>query len=249
MAFVYWVHLPEHTDMFSEGYIGFTSKTVHERWIGHLKEVSRKRCPNYPIYNNIKKYGDSIIVDTVMEGDAEYCLYIENKLRPSEKIGWNLQEGGSRGNSSAVFTEEVRAKISAAGRGRKLNDKQKEAIRKANIGRVHSEESRAKMSATRKGRKRSCESISRHKETLKNCPWLSSQANKSVWLLANVVHVEFSKHDNISSHNLSKFVGIPAASLRAMVDKFKGGWVPETDPFWEEFSKQHKENKECPNGT
>ena len=36
MAVVYWIHLPEHTDMFSEGYIGVT-ENIKRRYYEHLK--------------------------------------------------------------------------------------------------------------------------------------------------------------------------------------------------------------------
>lgn len=32
-ACVYWVRLPEHTDMFSEGYVGVTRKGLDERYV------------------------------------------------------------------------------------------------------------------------------------------------------------------------------------------------------------------------
>ena len=41
MAIVYWIRRPEHTDIFSEGYVGVTSRSLEERIADHVK-VARK---------------------------------------------------------------------------------------------------------------------------------------------------------------------------------------------------------------
>jgi len=95
MAFVYWIHLPEHTDLTSQGYIGFTSKTVEERFKKHSQDSLSTNFRSYTIHNAIRKYGvDNLKVTTLLEGSDEYCLFIESRLRPSENIGWNQAAGG-----------------------------------------------------------------------------------------------------------------------------------------------------------
>ena len=91
MAFVYWIHLPYHTDMLSEGYIGFTSKTVMGRYAQHKSDA--KRYPHITLYKAFCKYGDDLLVTTLVEGSDEYCLDVENRLRPWNKIGWNIKLG------------------------------------------------------------------------------------------------------------------------------------------------------------
>jgi len=99
MAELYWIHLPEHKDMFSEGYIGITKHTAKQRFRGHYKAAHHKqRNTNCPIYNAIRKYGDSLIVETVVISDIDYVLDLEEKIRPDVKIGWNVKSGGAIGN-------------------------------------------------------------------------------------------------------------------------------------------------------
>jgi hypothetical protein len=62
--------------------------------------------------------------------------------------GYNMNEGGCGGINP---TPEVREKIGARHRGKKISDKQKEMISKVHKGKVMSEESCRKMSASRTG--------------------------------------------------------------------------------------------------
>lgn len=114
MAELYWIHLPEHTDMFSEGYIGITKHTAQHRFRGHKKAANHtKRNTNCPVYNAIRKYGDTLVVSTLVIGSVEYVLDLEAKLRPDIKIGWNIRSGG--GTPKVVgskHTEQAKAKMS-----------------------------------------------------------------------------------------------------------------------------------------
>lgn len=89
MSSVYWIHHPEHTDMFSQGYVG-VSKDLKKRWNDHAK-----RTGNNHLLNAIKKYGwDSLVKEVVLVAEEAYCLMIETKLRTEDKIGWNITKGG-----------------------------------------------------------------------------------------------------------------------------------------------------------
>ena len=86
---VYWIHNPEHTDMFTQGYIGIT-KDIKKRWSDHAK-----RTANNHLLHAIKKYGwDSLVKEVVLVADEAYCLMVEAKLRAEDKIGWNISKGG-----------------------------------------------------------------------------------------------------------------------------------------------------------
>ena len=92
---VYWIHRPQHTDITKEGYIGISNTRVRNRWIDH-KGASRRgikgKCD--VLANAIRKYPD-IIYEVILVADTrEYCEHIENLLRPSNKIGWNIARGG-----------------------------------------------------------------------------------------------------------------------------------------------------------
>jgi len=86
---VYWIHHPEHTNMFTQGYIGVSNNTK-VRWNEHSKRPS-----NLHIQRAIAKYGwDILVKEVVLVADKDYCLDIETKLRPENQIGWNVVLGG-----------------------------------------------------------------------------------------------------------------------------------------------------------
>lgn len=143
---VYWLRLPEHTDMFTQGYVGISNNT-RKRFSAH-----KKASQNPHLLHAIQKHGfDNIIKQIVLISDKDYCLDIEQKLRPTKMIGWNLEAGGGcppalknkasfeKGftpwNKGIPMSDESKAKVSAAKKGAKLSD-----------------ETRAKMSASRMGK-------------------------------------------------------------------------------------------------
>jgi len=85
---LYWIHHKDHTDMFSQGYVG-VSKNTEVRWKQHLK------YGNKHLKNAVKKYGwENLVKEIVLISDNKYCLEIESKLRPTDHIGWNIVVGG-----------------------------------------------------------------------------------------------------------------------------------------------------------
>tara|TARA_R110000868_G_scaffold392300_1_gene662875 strand:+ start:229 stop:831 length:603 start_codon:yes stop_codon:yes gene_type:complete len=88
---VYWVHRPEHTDILRQGYVGISRRFERRIW-EHLNLNQNRH-----LKNAIKKYGwDSLVKEKVLIGKEDYCLEIEAKLRPADKIGWNLVKGGNK---------------------------------------------------------------------------------------------------------------------------------------------------------
>jgi len=86
---VYWIRQTNHTDMFSQGYIG-VSKHIKSRFVAHAKKTK-----NAHLKNAIEKYGwNNLVKETILIADDGYCYDIEKKLRPNENIGWNINSGG-----------------------------------------------------------------------------------------------------------------------------------------------------------
>jgi hypothetical protein len=137
-TYVYWLHLPEHSDMRIQGYIGVSNNPKQRLWehFNHVK--TNKHCNPY-LSQVIKKYFDQLIQTIIFEGEKDICYAHEQELRPTKNIGWNLNKGGDRPPSAV---------------GRKLSTKHKEKIGKANAGRVYvcSEETKQKLSFASKGR-------------------------------------------------------------------------------------------------
>lgn len=114
---VYWIAHKDHTDMFSQGYIG-VSKNHKKRWYNH----SWKR-ENVHFNNAINKYGwNNLQKKIVLIAEDDYCLDIEAKLRPTKNIGWNIAIGGGKppsplGKKFGPMSEETKAKVSASKKG------------------------------------------------------------------------------------------------------------------------------------
>lgn len=92
---VYWIRAAHHSDVMSEGYVG-VSKNANKRWsYGHKWAHAKGRHENSRLSNAITKHGWENLVKTVLiVADETYCYELEQKLRPTEKIGWNLAIGG-----------------------------------------------------------------------------------------------------------------------------------------------------------
>lgn len=86
---LYWLHLPEHRDMFREGYIGVSKDPRKRLW----EHKSKKQNPH--LTNALGKYKD-VINTILLNGDEDYCYRMELLLRPVADIGWNIAPGGSK---------------------------------------------------------------------------------------------------------------------------------------------------------
>jgi hypothetical protein len=83
--------------MTTEGYVG-VSKNAGNRWAyGHNWAHKNGRHENPCFANAITKYGWNALIKTVIVVAEEiYCYDLENKLRPTEGIGWNIATGGCK---------------------------------------------------------------------------------------------------------------------------------------------------------
>jgi len=91
MTSVYWIRHQDHTDIFTQGYIG-VSNNVKKRWYDH----NHKPC-NKHLSNAIKKYGwDNLVKEVILVAEEAYCFMIESQLRNRKSIGWNITNGGGK---------------------------------------------------------------------------------------------------------------------------------------------------------
>lgn len=90
--FVYWIHLPEHSDVTIDGYVGIATN-FEQRMFAH--KSCAKTGKNQTLYKAIRKHGwDNLTKEIIVISDENYCLEIEKKLRPTQRIGWNIAIGG-----------------------------------------------------------------------------------------------------------------------------------------------------------
>ena len=89
---VYWIHLPEHTDVATQGYVGI-AKNFEQRMFAH--KSCAKTGKEQTLYKAIRKHGwDNLTKEIILISNDDYCLEIEKKLRPTERLGWNIACGG-----------------------------------------------------------------------------------------------------------------------------------------------------------
>jgi len=92
---VYWVRHADHTDLLTQGYVGVTA------YFDRRMKEHNKKTENRYFRHAIQKYGwDGLVKEQILIADEDYCLDIEAKLRPADKIGWNLVKGGGKPPSS-----------------------------------------------------------------------------------------------------------------------------------------------------
>lgn len=167
-------------------YIGITCQDVQQRW-----RNGKGYKKNQAFFNAIKKYGWDNIRHVVVECNLDFKEAAETEKRlilefntTDKRFGYNICHGGEDGWVGVHHTEEAKAKMSAAKRGKtyrkgyKLSEETKEKISKAHKGkykgvpvekrekikkgiynengkRIFSEEHRAKISNALKGIQRS----------------------------------------------------------------------------------------------
>ncbi len=74
---------------FSRGDIGVTNRSIPERFREYAKEGNKH------LKHALVKYPD-IIHYALVIGEEKYILSLEEKLRPSDGIGWNIVKGGGK---------------------------------------------------------------------------------------------------------------------------------------------------------
>ncbi len=105
---VYWIHLPEQTDILTQGYVGVSTKGAVLRYKEHQSKA--KNGSNLIIHKVIRKYSDQLIIDTIVKAPIKYCYELEFKLRPTPEIGYNLDAGGNCNRLGAKLSEETKSK-------------------------------------------------------------------------------------------------------------------------------------------
>lgn len=106
---VYWIRLPEHNDVYTEGYIGITNN-----FIKRMRSHKSNKKKSY-LRNAIIKYNWEVLLKEKLHKNIslEEALRLEFQYRSIENVGWNHQKGGEIGvNSSWYNIEENRVKHS-----------------------------------------------------------------------------------------------------------------------------------------
>ena len=259
MAEVYWIHLPEHTDLFSEGYVGVTTKSAKDRFQEHVVASTLNKKKHLKVSNAIRKYRpENLIVETLIICDIEYALDLESKLRPRCEIGWNISPGGSKPpvrkgpmgpdfskrlserNTGVPKSEETKRKISEKLTGTKLPQAVKNKISESVRKKIESEGLHPNSFNNL--------NINRHKRS--PIPYVhgfwkglrKSKARHQI-AIADKIHEFFhSENGKVTSRevmNRFELSGAEDALLR-LLGIIKGGWNPSEDQLWLEDFGENK---------
>jgi hypothetical protein len=94
-AYVYWLHLKEHTDVFSEGYVGVTTREIEVRFKEHCRKAKSTSSSYSALHTVLNEYAiEDIIISRLCVCTAAQAYYIESIFRPFKNMGWNTSEGG-----------------------------------------------------------------------------------------------------------------------------------------------------------
>lgn len=138
-------------------YVGITSQGVEERFKQHLWDAHRGSKTIF--HNAIRKYGienfkletlESNISNDIAGEREQYYIKAYDSYYLSRK-GYNMTEGGN-GTVGYIFTDEDKAKISEANKGRKFSEERNQRIREIMTGREYKPEWKAALSQSRLGR-------------------------------------------------------------------------------------------------
>ena len=135
MSKYYVYHICRPNMSLDEGYIGITNDPDRR-----MKEHSKS---DTHVGNALRKYED-IKMKVILECTESYALEIEEKLRPKERIGWNVVAGGGMpppfkgkehtAEAKEVISEKMKGNTNCL--GNTLSDKHKDNISKGLKGHI-----------------------------------------------------------------------------------------------------------------
>jgi hypothetical protein len=180
---VYWIHLLEHTDIMSEGYVGVSNNP--KRRLSEHKLASKKQLNVNPYFERILNK-HSVTQTIVFQGTEEECYLQEEKLRPVKNLGWNINKGGQKPPSmkGVPRSDETKKKISKSLTGHTHSKETREKISKKSKQRICSEETRQKISNSLIGKKRPEEVVNKISNSKKGKPG-KSPSNETRKKLSN----------------------------------------------------------------
>ena len=96
---VYWVRKEVHTDIYTEGYVGITKKSLKERVCEH-----KKSSGNSIVAGKLRKHSDLVWDIVHVVETLEEALALKAEYRPTQFVGWNLQKGGELGVEAGWYS-------------------------------------------------------------------------------------------------------------------------------------------------
>lgn len=139
-AVVYWIRSSVHSDPLKEGYIG-VAEDLEYRIARHKRDAALDKHANSKLRDVL--LSEDYVVDIVYSGVDVDCYKKELELRPAYRIGWNIVPGGHGGSTikGMKMSDEFRRKRSEYMKGKKIGKgnagKPKTEEHKAKIAAAH----------------------------------------------------------------------------------------------------------------
>jgi predicted GIY-YIG superfamily endonuclease len=123
---VYWIHLPTHTDIYEQGYVGY-SGSFTRRMNSHSIELTARIGIDWE---------DLEVTKIATFSSKKDAAAYERVLRYKPLMAWNIAKGGGGGGME----------------GQKHSEGARAKMRVAKLGKKHTDEARANMSAALMGK-------------------------------------------------------------------------------------------------
>jgi group I intron endonuclease len=141
-----------------QGYVGITGWTVTKRFTRHVWNARRGRAG--ALYDAVREHGVESFKVSLLETVLSWDDACDAERRLIEELCTKLPKGlnatgGGDGNFGYEFTDEVRARMSASGKARRLTETHRQNIGDAHRGRKQPADAVAKRAAARRGTKAS----------------------------------------------------------------------------------------------
>lgn len=245
----YWIHLPEHTDIFSQGYVGITKKEVGQRFKEHLSNSKRPDQSHKLISKALVKYGEKVCIEAICISDKDYAKDLEKKLRPQNFIGWNMTIGGMTPPELSPEKKKLateKRSITMEGRypSGENHPNWKGGIPYKSAPKPWTPEKRKAVAIKVSEKLKDKPLTEGHKEKLslrkkeffeEFGPWANSQANKEIWIRAEEIYNKWVS-EPCGDRKLSRELGLPRnTSVKNMIVLFASGWVPTEDERFVRF--------------
>lgn len=130
---VYWIHLPEHTDYYTQGYIGVSKKPI-TRMKKHISDCINGIHYNPHLLHAVNKYKQELLLqEIIFFGEEDFCYEFERVLRPSQSVGWNIAPGGHRGPGRPLGSRLSKESIEKGKQTRKRRKEERDSRFSAGI--------------------------------------------------------------------------------------------------------------------
>lgn len=101
IAVLYWMHLKDDTDVFTQGYVGVTTRLIEVRFKEHCSRFYNSYNPFNPLHLALAKHGvENIVITRLCVCTEKEAYQLEKMFRPYEYMGWNAAQGGKLSHSA-----------------------------------------------------------------------------------------------------------------------------------------------------